>query len=273
MKKDWWIERGFKNREEACAFRTKEYRKKTQKICKCGKRFHGNRKYCSNKCNIMNNIKIKKNGCWIWQGSTASNGYGTVCDLSTRTQKKGSRLKHVPVHRLSYETFVGEIPEGLLACHNCDVPSCCNPQHIFLGTYKDNAQDAQKKKRLFPVYIGRKGENHPCSKLKQIQVDEVISLLKKGLSASQVEEKTGVSRGTVLVIRGNKQWKRKIKEKFPDIIPVGEKNAAAKLTWEQVREIRKLHKEGMTQIPLAKMFGVKQATISRIVLNKGWRET
>jgi HNH endonuclease len=79
-------------------------------------------------------IPVPWTGCWLWEGD-ALKGYGT------------HRLdnKNRAVHRLAWEEVNGPIPSGLLVCHHCDVKLCCNPQHLFLGTAKDNARDLYSK--------------------------------------------------------------------------------------------------------------------------------
>lgn len=74
-------------------------------------------------------------GCWDWKQKYARYGrfkYNGITYLA---------------HRLSYEWKYGAIPEGLLACHTCDNNKCVNPDHIFLGTQKDNMDDAGRKGR------------------------------------------------------------------------------------------------------------------------------
>lgn len=82
-------------------------------------------------------VRIKKSGCWHYKGALDSGGYGIVSYLGKLTQ----------AHRLSWFFTNGEIPEGLLVCHKCDNRRCCNPDHLFLGTHKDNMQDMIKKGR------------------------------------------------------------------------------------------------------------------------------
>lgn len=81
--------------------------------------------------------KSTDTGCKTWAGSTDTLGYGRIT--------KG-QVTH-KAHRLSYARFVGEIPDNMEICHNCDNPSCVNPNHLFVGTTKDNAEDREAKGR------------------------------------------------------------------------------------------------------------------------------
>jgi len=83
--------------------------------------------------------------CWEWQGAITSGGYGEF-RIDGHTY---------PAHRISYVLFFGDIPEGMLVCHKCDNPRCVNPYHLFIGTQKDNLQDASRKGRL--IGVGRNG--------------------------------------------------------------------------------------------------------------------
>lgn len=76
-------------------------------------------------------------GCWLWMGGLNTDGYGTF----------HFELRKAPAHRASWEIHCGSVPEGLYVLHKCDVPCCVNPDHLFLGTQKDNIQDCIKKGR------------------------------------------------------------------------------------------------------------------------------
>ena len=77
----------------------------------------------------------KTNTCWFWIGAT-NGAYGMT-------------PWNVSAHRYSWEMFYGPIPATLFVLHTCDIKKCVNPSHLFLGTQKDNMQDAAKKGRLF----------------------------------------------------------------------------------------------------------------------------
>lgn len=55
--------------------------------------------------------------------------------------------KRVKVHRFSYEYFIGTIPDGMYVLHKCDNTICSNPEHLFLGTQKENVMDMINKGR------------------------------------------------------------------------------------------------------------------------------
>lgn len=94
---------------------------------------------------IISRIEITPSNCWIWQGSKNNKGYGkVVTNYDSHTRKSTTKL----VHRAMYEISNGKIPIGLFVCHTCDIPLCCNPTHLFIGTQKDNMHDMIKKGKV-----------------------------------------------------------------------------------------------------------------------------
>jgi hypothetical protein len=79
-----------------------------------------------------------QNGCWLWTGAFHTDGYGQI-------RLNGKTLR---VHRLAWEEVNGPIPEGMAVCHTCDIPGCCNPAHLFLGTQRENIADMRAKGRF-----------------------------------------------------------------------------------------------------------------------------
>ncbi len=87
---------------------------------------------------LETNIQIDENYCWNWMLQINAGGYG-------RIRYKGKKYL---THRLSYLHYIGRIPKGLLVCHTCDNRKCINPKHLFIGTHKDNHDDAVTKGRI-----------------------------------------------------------------------------------------------------------------------------
>lgn len=105
--------------------------------------------------------KIKKqNDCWIWTGGKTGSGYGQFSDVNYKTQM---------AHRFAY-TYYKKSPKNLYVCHRCDNKLCVNPDHLFLGTQKQNMQDMYKKGRNRKTITYKHGEDHCNSKLSNNQV-------------------------------------------------------------------------------------------------------
>lgn len=143
-----------------------------KKTCvKCGQPFHttvNGVRFCSVVCRFLSKADaVNEFGpwgeCWRWLGGVVG-GYGEFW-LDGRMQK---------AHRVSWLIFRGDIPfhespHGLCVCHSCDTPLCVNPEHLFLGTNKENAEDREKKGRTFVP----RGDKHGRRKLTAQTVQEV----------------------------------------------------------------------------------------------------
>jgi hypothetical protein len=122
--------------------------------------------------------------CWPWKASVRNKkeGYGAFW-LEGR---------HQPSNRVALVLSGVEVPEGMVACHRCDNPRCCNPAHLFVGTPKQNNDDKVAKRRH------AHGERHGCAKLTDEQVAEIRSLrvgrkLPPGI-AQQFAERFGITK-------------------------------------------------------------------------------
>lgn len=138
---------------------------------------------------ILNKVTKAIRGCWLWEGCRVG-GYGTIY------YNKKNRY----VHRLAYEVFKGEIPEGLYVCHTCDVRHCVNPEHLFLGTPKENTKDAAKKGRM------PRGARHHNSKLDANRVREIRKRHLAGESQRALAKEYKVASTIVHYLVHNRTW-------------------------------------------------------------------
>jgi len=100
--------------------------------------------------------------------------------------------KTVRAHRHAYECAFGPIPEGMCVCHSCDNRTCITPDHLFLGTQRDNIRDAIQKGRFAPVIDNLKhdfsGEKHGNAKLTKEQVELIREKRKSGMRLRELAD-------------------------------------------------------------------------------------
>lgn len=133
--------------------------------------------------------RLPWSGCWIWTAVILGNGYGQY-------QSRGRRIS---AHRASYAVFVGPVPDGLFVCHKCDVRSCVNPAHLFLGTPKENSADMVSKNRVRTP----RGEANGHSKLTE---NDIVAIRSDDKTDRALAAKYGVSSSVVNEIRNRKAW-------------------------------------------------------------------
>jgi hypothetical protein len=142
-----------------------------------------------------------KTGCWEWTGHRktvdGSKWHGTIAAYSNH---------NAAVHRVVYEMLVADIPAGLCVCHHCDNPICVRPDHLFVGTMRDNVLDMFAKGRGNRPF----GENSPSSKLTLRQARQIKRLGGTGLLQREIAALCGVSESIVWSILNGKTWKRSV---------------------------------------------------------------
>ncbi len=148
-------------------------------------------------------IPEPNSGCWLWIGTLrGSNFYGTI-------KVDG---KNIAAHRFSYSLVNGAIPEGMVVCHRCDVPSCVNPDHLFIGTIADNEADKVSKGRQSKgerhrkalSHLNRKGEMSPVAKLNWEKVKQIRASSKP---QREIARTYGVSQTVISNIKLQKTWR------------------------------------------------------------------
>lgn len=131
------------------------------------------------------------NDCWKWKNKTHSERYGQI------QFDKQMFL----AHRYSWELHNGAIPNGLFVCHRCDVPSCVNPNHLFLGTPEDNNKDMASKNRSC------KGEKNSNAKLTLEQVKGILAMHKAGVAIRFIAAEYRIKPRTIEAVVRGQNWK------------------------------------------------------------------
>lgn len=128
-------------------------------------------------------------GCW-------------ECSSHSRTSRgyvHASRDHHdISLHRFMWQECFGEIPPGMMVCHRCDNRSCINPEHLFLGTCKDNMQDCATKGRTLRGALNFKTKLNDA---------DVLAIRESKLSQRELARRYNVTQANIWSIRANKTWR------------------------------------------------------------------
>ena len=148
------------------------------------------------KQHIRESVLEDKNGCWLWCKGLTAGGYG---GLKWGREQRAHRVSFIVHHNNGQP-----IGPGLFVCHRCDVPSCVNPKHLFLGTPADNAADrsAKGRSRGQPP-----GEGNVNAVLTNEQADELRERYAAGgISQRALAKEYGTSQSVVSRVVNRKSY-------------------------------------------------------------------
>ena len=174
------------------------------------------------------------------------------------------------VHHLVLETFCGPRPEGMECCHGIGGPLDNSLKNLTWGTKIKNQRDDRRRDGTV-----LEGEKNPVSKLTSLQVEEIVRQKSTGGTCSEIAKQFNVSKATVGAIIKKKIWKHK-NLKIPESchrkdMMSGERNGRAKLTFSQVKQIKKELSLGVKTRVLADKFSISIDRIQKIKNGKAWK--
>jgi HNH endonuclease len=197
--------------------------------------------------------------CWVWTGASDWDGYGKL--------RWEGKLQMA--HRVAYTCYIGPIPDGLRCCHDCDNPPCINPFHMFLGTDKDNMEDAVRKRRhAFGEIIG---------KLSNDKVASIKFLLSTGrYPIAGIAEHFDVDYSSISYIAQG-GWSHIAPAASYDGPPIrerhggsGEGNSSVVLTELEAMTVKRLLLNGLSIAYIAYRYGMDCASIHHIKTGYTW---
>lgn len=168
-----------------------------------------NVRYCSNNCRftwkksseeekekrikeLIDRNVDKSSGCWVWKGYKGKLGYSVVHYDN----------KPMQGHRASYLIYKGNIPKELQVCHTCDNRACLNPEHLYLGSAKDNARDRDQRGRKASTLGSKNGNNKLCEN----QVVQIKKMLNEGKTLPEIAKYFPVTKSNIWCIKKGISW-------------------------------------------------------------------
>jgi hypothetical protein len=145
---------------------------------------------------------IKNKNCWEWIGTKIKSGYGQIA----------AKGKLILSHLFSYELYYGEFNKKLHVLHKCDNPSCVNPDHLFLGTDRDNSLDCRLKGRDTCFKKGQKslvdnrGSKSGKAKLNEEKVKDIKYRLQSNETIASIARFYCISSSIISGIKHGYRW-------------------------------------------------------------------
>lgn len=136
--------------------------------------------------------------CWLWTAAINRKGYGSFTPGRHIYHIAGTKI----AHRFAFLFGKGSLQKELLVCHSCDTPGCCNPNHLWQGTAKENSVDMVAKERSC------RGERQGHTMLTNSDVKAIRACIKTGrFEQKELAEKFSVAQQTISRIVTNKDWR------------------------------------------------------------------
>jgi len=187
--------------------------------------------------------RVDKRGpdeCWPWMRGKGTHGYGAF-------PLHGKMIK---AHRMAFYLAYGWLPawqrpEALSVCHKCDNPVCCNPAHLFVASHVENVADRVRKGRT------ASGDRNGS----RTRPDRRAFGKRSGAYTHPESVSRGAAHSATMLEHAAR----------------GESHYLAKLTADQVRQIRQLRRQGMAYQRIADMFGVSFSAVYRIIKGRSWK--
>lgn len=139
---------------------------------------------------LLSHVRKMRNGCWECDLTKIGIGYPKIT-VGGKTFR---------AHRIAYELFNGEIPDGMFVLHDCDNPTCVNPAHLHLGTQTENMRERSQRGRA-PT-----AERNHNTKLTVEQATRIKHELRAGEAMRKLSRKYGVARNAIRNIRDGRAW-------------------------------------------------------------------
>ena len=199
--------------------------------------------------------KENEKGCWLWKGGKDKDGYGLF-------NGRVNGVLQARAHRYSYARHKGPISSLLFVCHTCDVRSCVNPDHLFLGTSAENTDDMMAKGR----HRTPEGEKHYRAILTEEQAKIILA---DPRTHSRIAADYNVSRNTISSLKARHSWPHLGDEKGAKGPRIGPRlGVSDRITPDIVRTIRASTERG---VDLAKRYGISVQYVSGIRHRRTWK--